>query len=498
MPDIVIIGSGVGGATAALELASSGANITILERGTQLPGIPENRDARAIFQGGHFRSTERWYDPHGKSFAGGNYYNHGGNSKFYGAVLSRFRQRDFDGVSYLEGDAPAWPFTYAEVAPWYDKAEQLYCVRGRASEDPTEPPRSMPLPFAPVPDEPVVAQIRQKLQTVGLHPFSLPLGIDIDVWLKHGKTSWDGFPDARTGKMDAETCALIPALAFQNVKLESNARVQRLHRSTDGTRIEAVEYVQDGETKMLRAKFFVLAAGAIPSAAILLASGEEGLANRSGQVGRNLMSHNTSALIAFDRRLVNDAVYQKTFGINDFYLSAGPGAHGAGLGNVQLLGRLSGIELKANAPYYIPERLLHWFSRHSMDFFLMSEDLPDANNRVRVDQGKIVLDWRRNNESIHRELIAQFRLRLREAGFQFEITKPFDRRSPSHQCGTIRMGRDAALAPLDQWGRAFDCANLFVSDASTFVSSAAVNPSLTVAALALRTANHIRTTELKA
>jgi choline dehydrogenase-like flavoprotein len=497
MPDIVIIGSGVGGATAALGLASSGANITILERGAQLPNIPENRDARAIFQGAHFRSAEPWYDERGKPFLGGNYYNHGGNSKFYGAVLSRFRQRDFDGISYLEGDVPAWPFTYGEMAPWYDKAEQTYRVRGSASEDPTEPPRSMPLPFGPVPDEPVVAQVRQKLQAVGLRPFSLPLGIDIDAWLKHGKTSWDGFPDARTGKMDAETCALIPALAFPNVKLESNARVQRLLRSSDGTRIEAVEYVQDGQTKTLRAKFFVLAAGAIPSAAILLASAEGGLANGSGQVGRNLMSHNTSALIGFDRHLTNDAVYQKTFGINDFYLSAGPGANGPGLGNVQLLGRVSGIELKANVRY-IPEQLLQWFSRHTMDFFIMTEDLPDASNRVRVDQGKTILDWRRNNESVHRELIAQFRLRLREAGFQFEVTKLFDRRSPSHQCGTIRMGHDAALAPLDQWGRAFDCANLFVTDASTFVSSAAVNPALTVAALALRTANHIRTTELKA
>src|SRR4051812_3493583 len=122
-PDIVIIGSGMGGATLAYGLAPSGASILILEKGTQLLTAPENRDARAIFQRGHFRPKENWYDSQGKAFNPGNYYVHGGNSKFYGAVLIRYREQDFDGMAHRDGDTPAWPFRYGELAPWYDEAE---------------------------------------------------------------------------------------------------------------------------------------------------------------------------------------------------------------------------------------------------------------------------------------------------------------------------------------------------------------------------------------
>lgn len=141
--DVVIIGSGMGGATMAWALAPTGARILILEKGHQLPAIPENRDARAIFQRGHFRPKELWYGSDGVGFNPGNYYNHGGNSKFYGAVLMRYRAEDFDGIAHADGDAPAWPFRYAELAPWYDAAEQLYQVRGALGQDPTEPAHGM-------------------------------------------------------------------------------------------------------------------------------------------------------------------------------------------------------------------------------------------------------------------------------------------------------------------------------------------------------------------
>src|SRR5438552_13297400 len=129
-PDIVIIGSGMGGASLAYALAPTGASILILDKGWQLAERPENRDARAIFQRGFFRPQEHWYDSAGKPFNPGNYYVHGGNSKFYGAVLMRYRAEDFDGVAHSDGDAPAWPFRYGELAPWYDRAERLFKVRG--------------------------------------------------------------------------------------------------------------------------------------------------------------------------------------------------------------------------------------------------------------------------------------------------------------------------------------------------------------------------------
>jgi choline dehydrogenase-like flavoprotein len=492
-PDLVIIGSGMGGATLAYALAPTGAHILILEKGEQLQARPENRDPRAIFQRGHFRPKEEWFDSEGRPFNPGNYYVHGGNSKFYGAVLIRYRAEDFDGIAHVDGDTPPWPFRYSELAPWYDEAEAIYRVRGDAGQDPTEPPRSTSFPFPPVPDEPPIAAVRERLRAVGLHPFSLPLGVDIELWLKHGQTPWDAFPDARSGKMDAETCALLPALGYENVRLESGAEVLRLVPAADGQRIEAVEYRQGSEVKQVRAGTVVLAAGAVRSAAILLASGDRGLANSSGLVGRHFMNHNLTAMLAIDPRFTNDAVYQKTFGINDFYLDDGRG--GPPLGNVQLLGKVSGPILKSDLKW-APERLLQAISRKAVDFLIMSEDLPDPASRVRLDGDRIVLEWRRTNMTAHHGLKRRMRECLKEAGFPIILTHLFDRRTPSHQCGTIRIGDDPASAPLDPLGRAFDHPNLFVADASTLVTSAAVNPSLTVAALALRTADHIRRTEL--
>ncbi|MEK1868122.1 MAG: NAD(P)-binding protein, partial [Ensifer adhaerens] len=143
-PDIVIIGSGIGGATVAAGLAGSGARIVILEAGDHLADRPENRDPRAIFQKGFFRPNENWYDDTGRPFNPGNYYNVGGNSKFYGAVLTRYRAEDFEEMQHLEGVSPAWPFPYEELEPWYSRAEGLFQVRGTLGEDPTEPYHSAP------------------------------------------------------------------------------------------------------------------------------------------------------------------------------------------------------------------------------------------------------------------------------------------------------------------------------------------------------------------
>jgi choline dehydrogenase-like flavoprotein len=493
-PDIVVIGAGMGGATLAHALAPSGADILILDKGHQLPERPENRDARAIFQRGYFRPRESWFDAAGHPFNPGNYYYNGGNSKFYGAVLLRYRAEDFDGLAHADGDTPAWPFHYGELAPYYDQAERLYQVRGKAGVDPTEPPRSGDYDFAPVPDERAIALVRERLARAGFKPFSLPLGVDIERWLSHGKTPWDAFPDARTGKMDAETCALLPALQHTNVRLQNGSEVKRLVLAADGKRIEAVEYVQDGVTKRVTCRLVALSAGAVRSAAILLASSSEGVANRSGLVGRHFMNHNLSAMIGVDLRFDNDSIYQKTFGLNDFYLGDGKG--GPPLGNVQLLGRISGPILKSDLKA-VPEFILNAVSRKTVDFLIMSEDLPNPNSRVRLDGERIVLEWRRSNMTAHEGLKRAMRAALRQAGFPIVLTHLFDSKTPSHQCGTIRIGSHPVTAPLDPFGRAFDHPNLFVADASTLVTSAAVNPALTIAAMSLRTAAHILKTELR-
>lgn len=497
-PDIVIIGSGIGGSTVAAGLAATGAEILILEAGDHIADRPENRDQKAIFQRGHFRPKETWYEAGGAGFNPGNYYNVGGNSKFFGAVLSRYRREDFDEMVHQEGVSPAWPFPYEVLEPWYSKAEALYQVRGAIGEDPTEPRHSGGYDYPPVPDEPPIADLRARLKSKGLHPFSLPLGIDIDRWLAKAKTPWDAHPNSQDGKMDAETAALAVALKYPNVRLQTNARVIAL-KTGKGDIVESVIYVGEGRTQTVTPRIVILAAGAVQSSALLLRSANDrfrtGLANSSDQVGRNFMNHNSSAVIGVSPTFKNTCIYQKTLAFNDFYLSDGDG--GPPLGNVQLLGRVSGKILKGSLPQ-VPEWLLERLTKHTVDFYAMSEDVPNPESRVMVDGDRIVLQWQRTNWAAHLALVAKLKDVLKSIGFPIVLSRAFDKRTPSHQCGTVRIGNDPASAPLDPFCRAYDHQNLFVVDASFLPTSAAVNPALTIASQALRVADHIASRDLGA
>ncbi|WP_305988683.1 GMC oxidoreductase [Roseibium sp. MMSF_3544] len=485
-PDIVIVGSGMGGATLAAGLAPTGAKITILERGRQIPDDAPARDPWRIYTNSAFRSQETWLDEKGNAFEPGNYYNVGGNSKLYGAVLIRYRAEDFEEMEHFEGVSPAWPFAYDELAPWYEAAETLYQVRGDASLDGTEPPHEGPYPFPPVPDEAAIRTARKRLVEAGVKPFSLPLGVDIDRWLSAGQTGWDGYPDLRCGKMDAETCGLAAALSHGNVDLITGAEVTSLTADPKTGKIDAVTYVKDGTETKLTPGTVALCAGAVQSAVLLLKSS---LANSSDHVGRCFMNHNATAMIAIDPRFRNDAVYQKTFGINDWYLSAEDG--GKPLGNVQLLGRVTPDILKIQVPQ-LPGFAAKWISGHALDLYLISEDLPDPESRVVLKDGKIQLIWRRSNMRAHTELVAKTRSTLRKAGFPIVLSRLFDGRVPSHQCGTVRMGADSKTSVLDPQCRSWDHPNLYVTDAGALPTSAAVNPALTVAALSLRAAETIK------
>ncbi|HTR13589.1 MAG TPA: GMC oxidoreductase, partial [Roseiarcus sp.] len=142
------------------------------------------------------------------------------------------------------------------------------------------------------------------------------------------------------------------------------------------------------------------------------------------------------------------------------------------------------------------EWALGLMSSRSVDWYAMSEDLPNPESRVTIDGARIRLDWRRSNWSSHLKLVARLRERLKAAGYPIVLSRAFDRRTPSHQCGTVRIGADPAAAPLDPFCRAWDVPNLFVVDASFLPTSAAVNPALTIAAQALRVARHIAETDL--
>lgn len=494
-PDIVIIGSGIGGSTIAAGLAGSGARIAILERGERLPDTPEARSYSSIFVKGHFRPREMWREPDGTEFNPGNFYFVGGNSKLFGAVLLRYRAEDFTEMQHLGGVSPAWPFPYEELEPWYGKAEQLFEVRGELGQDPTEPFHASPYPHGPVPDEPAIARARAELKAQGLHPATLPLGVDIETWLAGGRTPWDGFPNTGKGKKDAETASLAAALKDPNIELITSAHVDTLEAGPGG-RIEAIHYTHRGEKKKLSPKLVILAAGAINSAAILLRSGDgKGLANASDQVGRNFMNHNCSAMLAINPFRRNDSIYQKTLMLNDYYLTGG--RDGLPLGNVQLLGKINADILKANAPVWAPRFAFDFMAGHAVDWYMMTEDLPNPESRIMVDGKGIIMQWRRSNMEALSGLEAKMRAHFKAAGYPIVLSQAFDKRTPSHQCGTVRIGTDPKDAPLDVYCRAFDHPNLFVVDAAFLPTSAAVNPALTVAAQALRVADHIVAKEFR-
>ena len=432
--DVLVIGSGMGGATFAAGLASSGAKILILERGERLRDSDAVRNPRAIFQQGIFRPRESWLDGAGRSFNPGNYYYVGGNTKLYGAVLIRYRAQDFEPIAHRGGTTPGWPFPYEEMEPWYTAAERLYRVRGVLGFDRTEPRHSKPYPFGPVPDEPAIAKTRERLKRAGLNPFPLPLGIDIDRWMQRAKTPWDAFPDAGHGKMDAESCGVDEALAYPNVELRTSARVEQLIMEPGSRRIAGVEVVRDGERSTIAARLVVLAAGAVNSAALLLRSAENGVANRSDAVGRHFMNHNASAVVAIDPRVVNDSVYQKTLGINDFYLDDGRG--GPPLGNVQLLGRVTAPILKSSIRL-APEWALGPISRRSVDWYAMSEDLPESgepgHGRRRPDPPGLEAKQLDDPREARRNFQGTFAL----SGLS---DRPFAAFRPSHAVASVRDG----------------------------------------------------------
>lgn len=487
--DLIIIGSGIGGATLAAALAPTGLKILILEKGERLRPAPEARDDEAIFLRGHYAPIEEWMASDGTPFVAGNYYVVGGNSKFFGAVMYRYREADFAPRAHLQGSSPGWPISYADLEPWYGRAESLFRVRGALGEDPTEPPHSTPYDFGPVPDEPVMQKVRSRLAKAGVHPASLPLAIDIDAWLAGGKTGWDAYPNTGTGKIDAEAGPLTDALAHPNVSLLTGAEVLQLETDPAGQTITAARVRIKGQEQRLTARGFAVAAGAIQTAALLLRSSSAahptGLANGSDQVGRNFMNHNSSAMLTIDPRLRNSAVYQKTLSFNDFY-DADPQT-GRPLGNVQGLGRITGAVLKANMPA-LPMPVARLVAAYAFGWFLQSEDLPNSESRVTVRDGQIVMHWERSNMDAHMALLARAKAVMKRAGFPIVLTRTFGRKTTSHQCGTGRLGIDPAKSVVTPGLQSHQVANLWITDASVLPTSAAVNPALTVAALVLRAA----------
>ena len=501
--DIVIIGSGAGGGTLAQALADSGARMLIVERGTFVPQEEENWSPAAVWRDLRYRTDERWLDEAGREFQPYAHYCVGGNTKFWGSVLYRLRREDFQAIEHADGVSPAWPIDYETLEPYYERAERLYQVHGGSGDDPTEPPRRAPFPYAPIPHSSAMEAIVGQLRQQGLHPSPLPLGL-IRPSEPGGCELCDtcnSFPCRVHAKSDADVLCVRPLAGKPGVTLWTDAFARRLLTDAAGRRVEAVEVERAGRTHRVEAPLFVVSCGAVNSAALLLRSANDahpnGLANSSGLVGKRYMAHLATMMEAIDPRQRNDTTFQKTVAINDYYLRGPESNHP--LGHIQSQGRTHGLMAKLHAPWWgrrIPLGLYDWWVARGFDWLVMSEDLPNVDNRVAIDgAGRIVLRYRRSNDRPHRELVEEAKRILARLGLRFPVTHSLGTTNTTHQCGTIVFGTDPRASVLDPFCRAHDVPNLFVVDASFFPSSAAVNPGLTIVAQALRVAEHIAESE---
>lgn len=513
--DVIIVGTGAGGGTLAHRLASTGKRVLLLERGDYLPRERDNWDSSAVFVKAKYRAPEFWYDKDDNAFPPEVNYYVGGNTKFYGAALFRLRPEDFGELRHHDGVSPAWPLDYADMEPYYSQAEQLYLVHGRHGDDPTEGPASAPYPFPPVEHEPRIQQLGDDLEKNGLHPFHLPIGVNL-TQDEHGRAAHgsacircdrvDGFPCLMGAKSDAQVICVDPALEHDNVTMVTNADVRRLETDPTGATVTGVVAELDGGTTTFRADIVVVACGALNSALLLLRSASDrhpdGLANSSGVVGRNYMRHNNLALMAVSKE-PNPTAFQKTLALHDWYLGADDWDYP--LGGIQMLGKSDAAQIHGEAPRWAgavsPDMPFEVLAHHAVDFWLCGEDLPQPDNRVtlRADGNvRLTLDEKNNIAGLKR-LRHKLQGMLGKLGMHehhllphsLYLHKGMPIGATAHQAGTVRFGTDPQTSALDINCKAHDVDNLYVVDTSFFPSIGAVNPSLTAIANALRVGDHL-------
>lgn len=517
--DAIIIGSGAGGGTIAQELANAGKKILILERGPYLKRENDNFDARKVFIKRIYRTQEKWLDKNNREFHPNTNYFVGGNTSFYGAALMRMKPKDFEELNHYGGEkSPAWPISYNEMSPWYEKAEKLWKVHGKRGEDPTDDNNAPEFPFKSIKHDEEITPLLNHFRTKGMTPSSLPLGIDFEpandglTPSLNGKcircATCAGHPCIHLAKSDARAIALAPIITKPNVTLLDNCKVEKLICAQNGGKIIAVECNLNGEKIEFKADIFILSAGAVNSAVLLLksqcAGHENGIANASNLVGKNYMFHTTSAFTSIMAHEVK-AKFPKTFAIMDYYFKDIDGGFDYPMGQIQSLPAMTGPYVEGQISHIYPHFLFPNFlsdmiAKRMVSFMVMSEDLPKTTNKVSIkNDGRICLDYTPNNLEGHKRLIKKLREALKGYSLlnremyepHFEIDQMIPLLGTAHQCGTIKFGNNPNESVLDINCKAHGIDNLYVCDSSFFPSSSAVNPALTIIANSLRVGAHI-------
>ncbi len=426
----------------------------------------------------------------------------------YGASLYRLRKEDFSPLAHCDGISPGWPIAYEDLEPYYTQAEQLYQVHGARGEDPTEPPASAPYPFPAVSHEPRIQQLSDDLEKAGYHPFHSPCGIMLnEANMPYSRCvrckDCDGFPCVVHAKSDSEVLAVRPALESGNVTLLIHAKVVKLNTNAEGTAVTGVEVELPDGKETFRGGIVVVSCGAAHTAELLLSSANDkhphGLANGSDQVGRNYMFHTSQAVLAISKE-PNPTKYQKTLGLNDFYF--GMEGFDYPVGNIQMVGKSQAPMYRGEKPietFLAPEFVLDKMADHAVDFWLMTEDLPNPENRVTVDRDRSIrLAYKASNQAASNKLYGKLKSMLSSLGMHNGL---IDRNlymkndvgvaGVAHQSGTCRFGPDPKTSVLDLNCKAHELDNLYVVDTSFFPSIGAVNPALTAMANALRVGDHL-------
>ncbi len=382
-------------------------------------------------------------------------------------------------------------------------------MHGTRDEDPTEGHWSKPYPWPAVSHEARLQEISDALKQKGYHPFSAPVGIMLDE-ADRGRSAcircaWcDGYPCLVHAKADAEVIGVRPLLDLPNVTLLVNSEVVKLETDPTGRTVTGVVVERDGQQEVYSADIVALCAGASNSAKVLLRSANDhhpgGLANGSDQVGRNYMFHNCKAVAALGKEM-NATVFQKTLGINDFYLASN--GRDWPLGNIQMIGKSNSGAMKGEEPKLTriaPRRSLDDVAEHSVDWWLTTEDLPLADNRVTVDKaGNVHLAYQSSNDKEAEGLYEELKTVLNHVGLaqhhvfdkNFYMTMNIPIAGVAHQAGTCRFGADPETSVLDANCKAHELDNLYVVDTSFFPSIGAVNPALTAIANAIRVGEHL-------
>jgi len=503
--DIIIIGTGAGGGAILDTLKHSGKRILVLERGTFMPREKENWDTVEVFQKGCYHNAEDFYDDKGQKFQPEMGYWVGGNTKVYGAAMFRLREQDFRRTQHAGGGiSPEWPLTYGDFEPYYTRAEMLFNVHGQRGLDPTEPYMSEDYPNPPISHEPVIQELYDKMKAGGYHSSYLPLGLRLNEADRLRSecircNTCDGFPCLVHAKADADINCVRPAMGESQVTLLINALVNRLITNESGNEIKPVEVEVGGAKQTFSADVVVVACGAINSALLFLQSANDkhpnGLANQSDQVGRNFMKHQNATIMALSRHK-NPTVFQKTMAVADFYF--GDQDFKFPMGHVQLMGKSNKHMIAADAPKLAPGFLLEEIADHTIDWWLTSEDLPDPSNRIKFKKGKKIINYTPNNEEAFQRLQTKWKEVPQECGVcdtvsdqKFYLGKTIPLAGVAHQNGTVRFGSDPKTSVLDLNCKTHEIDNLYVVDGSFFVSSGAVNPSLTIIANAIRVGEHL-------